>query len=51
MSKEERKERIENMAEKLMEMDDADKCYISGYMAGKQEERQRWEQKETATTA
>ncbi len=43
---------IKNIAEKFVEMDDADKSYIAGYMAGKQEERQKWEQrKEQIATA
>lgn len=44
MSKDERKEMIENIAERFTQMDDVDKSYIAGYMAGKQEERQKWEQ-------
>lgn len=46
MSKDERKEMIENIAERFTQMDDVDKSYIAGYMAGKQEERQKWEQRE-----
>ena len=43
---------VKNIAEKFVEMDDADKSYIAGYMAGKQEERQKWEQrKEKIATA
>lgn len=42
MSKDERKEMIENIAERFTH--DVDKSYIAGYMAGKQEERQKWEQ-------
>ncbi len=38
------KEMIENIAERFTQMDDVDKSYIAGYMAGKQEERQKWEQ-------
>lgn len=45
MSKDERKEMIENIAEQFTQMDDADKSYIAGYMAGKQEECQKWEQR------
>lgn len=41
MSKDERKEMIENIAERFTQMDDVDKSYIAGYMAGKQEERQK----------
>lgn len=44
MSKDERKEMIENIAERFTQMDDVGKSYIAGYMAGKQEERQKWEQ-------
>lgn len=53
MEMNERKEFIvKNIAEKFVEMDDADKSYIAGYMAGKQEERQKWEQrKEQIATA
>ena len=32
MSKDERKEMIENIAERLTQMDDVDKSYIDGYM-------------------
>lgn len=52
MSKDERKERVKSIAEQFTEMDDADKSYIAGYMAGKAEERQKWEQrKEQVATA
>ena len=34
MSKDERKEMIENIAERFTQMDDVDKSYIAGYMAG-----------------
>ena len=51
MSKEERKALIEEMAEKFTGLDDDAKSYIAGYMAGKQEERQRWEQRTVAATA
>ena len=48
MSKNEKKEMIEALAERFTQMDDADKSYIAGYMVGKQEERQKWEhQRET----
>jgi hypothetical protein len=43
MSKDKEKEIIENIAEQFAMMDDTDKSYIAGYMAGKQEERQKWE--------
>lgn len=46
MSKDERKEMIENIAERFTQMDDVDKSYIAGYMAGKQEERQKWDSRE-----
>lgn len=51
MSKDERKEMIENIAERFTQMDDADKSYIAGYMAGKQEERQKWEQQRKTAVA
>jgi hypothetical protein len=51
MSKEERKKLIEAMAEKFIGMDAEDKALIVGYQLGKQEERQRWELKESRATA
>lgn len=45
MQKNERKENVENIAEKFIKLDDLDKSYIMGYMAGKQEERQKWEKR------
>ena len=48
MSNDERKKLLEEMAETFVGLDDGDKRYIAGYMAGKQEERQKWEQKELA---
>ena len=46
----ERKDMIERIAERFGEMDDADKSYIVGYMAGKAEERQKWEKKGATET-
>lgn len=51
MSKDERKEMIENIAERFTEMDDTDKSYIAGYMVGKQEERQKWEKQQETEVA
>ena len=51
MKKEEKKEKIINIAEKLTALDDIDKSYIMGYLAGTAEERQRWEHKQAAVTA
>nr|DAY50234.1 MAG TPA: hypothetical protein [Caudoviricetes sp.] len=52
MSKDERKKLIEAMAEKFTGMDAEDKALIVGYQLGKQEERQRWEQRQdTVATA
>ena len=48
MSKDERKKLIEAMAEKFTGMDAEDKSFIVGYMTGRQEERQRWEQRQEA---
>lgn len=45
MKKEEKKEMIINIAEKLTALDDIDKSYIVGYIAGKTEERQKWEKR------
>lgn len=52
MSQDERKRLIETMAEKFTGLEENDKSFIVGYMTGKQEERQQWEQKRaTVTTA
>ena len=51
MSKDERKEMIENIAERFTQMDDADKSYIAGYLVGKEEERQKWEQQRKTAVA
>lgn len=45
MSINERKKRVETIAENLMKMEDEDRSYIIGYMTGKEEERQKWENK------
>lgn len=46
MSKDERKERIENIAEEFSKMDDTNKVYIIGYITGVREERAKWEKRE-----
>lgn len=51
MLKDERKEMIENIAERFTQMDDADKSYIAGYLVGKEEERQKWEQQRKTAVA
>ena len=51
MSKEEKKAMIERLAEKFIGMDTEDKSFVVGYMTGKEEERLKWEQKETAVAA
>lgn len=48
MSKNERKKLIEAMAEKFTGLEENDKSFIVGYMTGRQEERQRWEQRQDA---
>ena len=40
-----RRERAEDIAKRFMCLDDTDKQYITGYMAGIQVERQKWEEK------
>ncbi len=45
MTKPEKMERAEDIAQKFMYLDDADKQFIVGYMNGIQEERHRWEAK------
>lgn len=50
MSEKEKKKLIESISEQFVGLDEIDKVYITGYVAGKQEERQKWERrtKETA---
>lgn len=45
MSKDERKQMIEEMAEKFTGLEENDKSFIVGYMTGKEEERAKWEKK------
>lgn len=45
MTKTEKKECAEDIAQKFMCLDDADKQFIVGYMTGIQAEQQRWESK------
>ena len=47
-SKEEKMKMIERATSQFTELDEIDKAYISGYVSGKAEERQKWagEQKE-----
>ena len=45
MTKPEKMERAEDIAKRFMCLDDTDKQYITGYMAGIQVERQKWEAK------
>lgn len=40
-----KKERIEDIAKRFVELNEESKSYIVGYMNGAQEERQRWEKK------
>ena len=46
MSKEERKEVIEEMAKKFTGLEEKDKSFIVGYMTGIQEERAKWERQQ-----
>ena len=41
MSEKEKKKLIESMSEQFVGLDEIDKVYITGYVAGKQEERQK----------
>lgn len=49
MSKDERKEQIESMAEKFVELDAEHKARIVGYMDGVRDEREKWLKKEKET--
>lgn len=46
MSKKERKEVLEEMAEKFTGLEEKDKSFIVGYMTGIQEERAKWERQQ-----
>lgn len=41
----EKKKKVESIAERFMQLDDKDMAYVTGYIAGKQEERQKWERR------
>lgn len=41
----ERKERVEDIAQRYSNLDAEDKQYIAGYINGIQAERQKWEEK------
>lgn len=45
MTTTEKKERAEDIAQRFMYLDDADKQFITGYISGIQAERQKWEEK------
>ena len=45
MSEKEKQKFIESMSEQFVGLDEIDKVYITGYVAGKQEERQKWERR------
>jgi len=47
---EERKALIERLAEKFVSLEDSEKSFVAGYMAGKEEECSKWERKQ-ATAA
>ena len=46
---EEKKELLVEIAEKFKELDDTGKAFIAGYMAGKQDEKERKQTKELQT--
>ena len=59
MTRNEKKDVVENMASRFMSIEDIEgksmammcmSAYAEGKAAGKQEERQRWKQKEAAVT-
>lgn len=51
MEKAKKREIIESMAEKFVLLQESDKAYIAGYMAGIQEERAKWEKQQQVATA
>lgn len=51
MSKEERKEMIERLAEKFESLPDSEKSFIAGYMARAEEENARREQRKPELVA
>lgn len=49
---EEKREMVERLTQKFVTLPDSEKSFIAGYMAGKEEERAKWERKElTIATA
>ena len=51
MSKDEKKEKIESMAAKFVELDAEHKARIMGYMDGVKDEREKWIKKEKDAAA
>lgn len=47
MSKEKKKEAILRIAEKFTGIPEEDKKFVTGYMIGKEEERERWQKNST----
>lgn len=45
MSIDDKKKRVEDIAEKFVRLDEEDKQYITGYLNGVQAERQKWEKR------
>lgn len=51
MSREEKNEMVERLAQKFVSLPDSEKSFIAGYMARAEEESGRWEKKEAAVAA
>ena len=45
MKNEKRKDQIERLAKKFAQLSDSEKSFIAGYIAGKEEEKAKWEKK------
>lgn len=51
MSKDERIEMVDRLANKFVSLPDSEKNFIAGYMAGKEEERSKWERQQDTAVA
>ncbi len=51
MSKEEKEKLIEQIAEQIVALPEESKPFITGYMVGKEEERQKWKKQESGTNS
>lgn len=48
---EEKREMVERLAQKFTMLPDSEKSFVAGYMAGKEEERAKWEKEKPKAMA